>query len=183
MNNLYVAQVLTGHEAEICAHLQRTGLMAIAPSKVIHEHRREKWRLMRKTVFPGYVFVACEDMTPRLYYAIKRVPYVIRMLGGGTGTPIPEDQRDVVLALYNAGRDFGISTARKVGDKYEIVEGPLSQLADKITHVDARQRKAGMDVMLPGETLRVYVGINVEDAAPEAVQEMPKAQKRTKKEA
>ena len=65
----YVAQVLTGSEAETARRLTEAGMEAIAPVQVLHERRHGVWRLMRRTVFPGYVFVRVA-LIPRTYYHI-----------------------------------------------------------------------------------------------------------------
>ncbi|MFQ8759058.1 MAG: transcription termination/antitermination NusG family protein [Intestinimonas sp.] len=85
----YVAQVLTGSEAETARRLTEAGMEAIAPVQVLHERRHGVWRLMRRTVFPGYVFVRVA-LIPRTYYHIQRQPQVVRLLergrpGGGAG--------------------------------------------------------------------------------------------------
>lgn len=77
----YVAQVLTGSEAETARRLTEAGMEAIAPVQVLHERRHGVWRLMRRTVFPGYVFVRVA-LIPRTYYHIQRQPQVVRLLGG-----------------------------------------------------------------------------------------------------
>ena len=46
----YVAQVLTGSEAETARRLTEAGMEAIAPVQVLHERRHGVWRLMRRTV-------------------------------------------------------------------------------------------------------------------------------------
>ncbi|MDL2258872.1 hypothetical protein LJC42_06965 [Eubacteriales bacterium OttesenSCG-928-K08] len=160
MNNWYVAQVMTGKEQEVCNCLNSPKCVAIAPVKVVEELRHGTWRLMRRRVFPGYVFLNC-SMDARLYLYVKKQQHILRLLGDGMGTPVSDEQMTSVLTFHNDGHDFGISIARKSSNGYEILDGPLKKLAEKISHVESRQRKAGMDVQLPGETLRIYVGVTI----------------------
>ena len=88
----YVAQVLTGSEAETARRLTEAGMEAIAPVQVLHERRHGVWRLMRRTVFPGYVFVRVA-LIPRTYYHIQRQPQVVRLLGGAAPEAVPEEER------------------------------------------------------------------------------------------
>ena len=108
----YVAQVLTGSEAETARRLTEAGMEAIAPVQVLHERRHGVWRLMRRTVFPGYVFVRVA-LIPRTYYHIQRQPQVVRLLGGAAPEAVPEEEMAVVLLFARSGRDFGVSCGER----------------------------------------------------------------------
>lgn len=156
----YVAQVLTGGEEETARQLTAAGLEAVAPAQVLHERRHGKWRPVRRVVFPGYVFVRVA-LGPRNYSNIQRQPRVIRLLGGSAPEPVPEEQMEAVLLFAPGGRDFGISRGERVDGRTVITSGPLAALEDKIVKVNARARRATVEIGVLGETRQVEAGLIV----------------------
>ena len=160
----YVAQVLTGSEEETARQLTAAGMEAIAPAEVLYERRHGKWRLIRRMVFPGYVFIRAE-LKPRTYYNIQRQPRVIRLLGGGTPEPVPEEQMAAVLLFSPDGRDFGISQGTRTEAGTVVTSGPLTALEDRIVSINARARRASVEIDVLGRTHRVEAGILVSRAS------------------
>ena len=156
----YVAQVLSGTEQDVVEKIKAAGHEALAPVEVIPERRHGVWRDIRRLVFPGYVFLRV-PMSPRMYYYIKQLRGVIRLLGVSSPEPVPDDEMQVVHTFANGGRDFGLSKAVKDGQTVRITEGPLLGLIGKVVSVDARQRRAAVEIDLMGQTHRVYAGIEV----------------------
>lgn len=168
----YVAQVLTGNEEETARRLTAAGLEALAPAQIIHERRHGKWRLVRRMVFPGYVFVQAA-LGPRTYYNIQRQPHVIRLLGGNEPEPVPEEQMAAVLLFSPDGRDFGISHGKRADGKTVITSGPLVALEDRIIKVNARARRATVRIGVLGETRQVDAGLIVSKPSTAGAAETP----------
>lgn len=156
----YVAQVMTGSEAEVVKRLTDAKVQAIAPVQVLHERRHGVWRPVRRTVFPSYVFLRV-GMSPRNYYFVKQLPRVIRLLGDDGPQAVPDEQMETVLLFSPDGRDFDMSQGEKIDGKTVITSGPLAQLEGRIVKVNARGRRATVEVPVLGETHRVDVGIIV----------------------
>lgn len=156
----YVAHVLTGTEQEIASKLNSAGMRALAPVEVLHERRHGKWWPVRRTVFPGYVFVRAA-MSTRIYYYIKQLPHVIRLLGTDGPEAVPDEQMEIVECFANDGLDFGVSEGEKIDGKTVITSGPLVKLEGRITKINARGRRATVEVPILGDTHRVDVGVIV----------------------
>jgi transcriptional antiterminator NusG len=156
----YVAQVMTGKEQEVAEKLNAAGMQAIAPTEIIEERRNGNWWPRRRSVFPGYIFINTA-MTDRVYYFIKKQMGVIRLLGSSAPESVPPEQMEAVLYFDNNGRDFGISEGKRKGGKTVITKGPLKQLSDKITKVNARARRATVEIPLLNSTLQVECSIKV----------------------
>ena len=161
----YVAQVLTGSEAETARRLTEAGMEAIAPVQVLHERRHGVWRLMRRTVFPGYVFVRVA-LIPRTYYHIQRQPQVVRLLGGAAPEAVPEEEMAAVLLFARSGRDFGGSCGERSNGETVITSGPLTALQERIVKVNPRGRRATVELTVLGEARRIEVGLVVGRGAP-----------------
>lgn len=159
----YVVQVLTGHERAIASRLAAAGMEALAPAQVLHERRHGKWWPIRRTVFPSYVFVHV-DMRPRVYHFIRQLPHVIRLLGENSPEAVPDEQMEIVTLFAPGGRDFDVSQGKKQDGKTVITAGPLLQLEGHIVKMNARGRRATVEVPILNDTYQVDVGIIVTSA-------------------
>lgn len=168
----YVAQVMTGSEQETARKLTDAGMEAIAPAQVLHERRHGKWWPIRRVVFPSYVFVRA-GMTPRTYYFITGLPRVIRLLGGDGPEAVPDEQMEMVKLFAPGSRDFGVSEGERIDGKTVITSGPLLELEGQIVKVNARGRRATVEVPILGDTHQVDVGVVVAQAEAEAGDEPP----------
>ena len=62
---IYVLQIQTGKETEVCASLKHIGIKAYAPCERIIIRRGGLWTKMLKLLFPGYVFTDIEYSAER----------------------------------------------------------------------------------------------------------------------
>lgn len=156
----YVVFVMTGTEEEVAGKLDGAGMQAAAPVQVLYERRHGKWWPVRRVVFPGYVFIHAA-LTNHLYYFITHQAHVHRLLGGGEPQAVPEEQMQVVLFFANEGRDFGVSQGEKSGGRTVVTSGPLVKLQEHILKVNARSRRATVEVPLLDRTIQVDAAIIV----------------------
>lgn len=167
MDSWYALQVATGREGDVTAMLHRSGIQAIAPAVGRLERKGGKWDMVIRRAIPGYVFVRCL-MTAPLYYHLMGKPHVLRLLGqrGGQYTAIPEGQIGWIDGLHRAtgGRGETSQGVRRADGSVEIVSGPLLALADKIAHVDARARRATVELELYQDKYQIDMALDVTDA-------------------
>jgi transcription termination/antitermination protein NusG len=162
----YVLQVMTGHERDVADKAARMPIITrppLVPVRILKERSDGIWRHVRKTVFPGYVFVNAA-LTVRAYYDLLAIPDAIRFCGatiGGLPEPVPPEQMLPVLLLGNHGEDFGLSKAYKVGERTQIVSGPLRSLEGQIVKVDTRRGRATVSLSLFGAEHTVELGLDM----------------------
>lgn len=174
MDNWYALQVLTGKEAEIAARLRRSGIQAIAPDVIRVERKDGSWGMVARRAIPGYIFLRAR-MTTLLYYHLMGKPGVIKLLGVGEGhyTAIPDEQMKWIAALgeiYGAHPDQTSHATRCEGGEYEITDGPLLALRDKITKIDMRRKRATVAIELYDETYEIDMAVEAmtDDNHPES---------------
>jgi len=167
----YAMQVLTGREDDVVAMLHRAGIHATTPVRAVLERRGGQWEPVRKALLPGYVLIECE-MTVPLYYHLGRKPAVVRLLGsaGQVVSPISPEQMQAIGAMmlhYDADLQAGISHGRRGADgTVEILDGPLTLIdKTKILKVDARRRRATVELTLYGDTYQTDMALIVEGEA------------------
>ena len=145
----FVVQVLTGKEEDF-----RTFARAMVPTwcqgemhlpiRRLPVRRNGKVRLSDKPVFPGYLFIATDSLTPEMAGAYRRVPGFMRWLGNGAvPLPLGVDDLDVLQGLLSHGEILGISRIRYTNDmRIQVVDGPLKGLEGRIIRVDKRKQRA-----------------------------------------
>lgn len=157
----YVLQVMTGKEESLKNHIQKQGIKAIVPKKIMRERKNGVWRDVTRNLFPSYVFIHTE-MDVEIYYKIKPLPYVIKLLGDGNGPiPIEENEVNLLLRLTKDGDPLGLSEVFVEGTNIVVVSGPLSGFEGKIIKLDARRFRAKVDISFIGERKTVELAVNV----------------------
>lgn len=162
--NWYVLHVCSGRELEIVDEINFgdvSGIRALCPTEIVDEWRKGHWKSLSRVIFPGYVFCEVQgSSTSSLYYAVKRLPGVIRWLGHGDGiacTAVPPEEMAVVLLLGNDGKPFGPSYGYKTGGRTYITSGPLCGMEHLITAVFPHRRRARLSIPLMGDIKEIEV--------------------------
>lgn len=158
---IYVLQIQTGMENEVCSSLNRTGIAAYAPCERIIIRRGGLWTKMLKLLFPGYVFADVE-YSAEMFHRIKPVPGVIRFLG--SPTPLPEHEAEMINWLANGGEVIEPSEAvtNENGDITGF-KGFLNGCEDKIRYVNKRQKKALIAVRFDGKLHKANISFDFPD--------------------
>lgn len=112
---------------------------------------------MIKLLFPGYVFVDI-DFSAEAFHTINPVEGVIRFLG--LPTPLPEREADMILWLANGGEIIESSPLTVDGDKITC-GGFLEGHEDDIKYLNARQKKAAVEVRFGGKIHRANISIEI----------------------
>ena len=69
---IYVIYVQSGREHDVVAALRDKNINAYAPAHDLLERKGGVWRMVRRMIFPTYVFVNSEGITDELYYTVKK---------------------------------------------------------------------------------------------------------------
>lgn len=158
---IYVLQIQTGKETEVCASLKHIGIKAYAPCERIIIRRGGLWTKMLKLLFPGYVFTDIE-YSAEMFHRIKPVCGVIHFLG--SPTPLPEHEAEMINWLANGGEIIEPSEA-VVDENGSIIgfKGFLNGCEDKIRYVNRRQKKALIAVRFDGKLHKANISFDFPD--------------------
>ena len=103
----YVAQVQAGRESstlEMCRRLVPPSVMedCFMPEYEVMWKIRGEWRLVKRLLFPGYLFFVTDD-PEALNRELSRVPMPIRLLGNEENSffPLTGKERDWFLSLIH----------------------------------------------------------------------------------
>lgn len=154
---IYVLQVQTGKELTVRKLLEQQDIVAYVPRERIEIRKGGLWSKMIKLLFPGYVFVDI-DYSAEMFHIINPISGVIRFLG--LPTPLPQREADMILWLANGGEIIEPSPLTVDGDNITC-EGFLTGHEDDIKRLNARQKKASVEVRFGGKVHRANIGVEI----------------------
>lgn len=161
---MYVLQVRTGQETRLAERLRRRGVDAHCPQEERMIRKGGSWQARLYTIFPGYLFVCCEDPLA-IYYKISSQSGVLRWLGMQSGSPAPLPLEEEVRILCMTGSDLPLPPSRAVkapDGQLLFVEGPLAELAGSIRKIDRHDRRAEVRVALHGQEQIIRLSFTIE---------------------
>ena len=156
---IYVLQVQTGKETTVRKLLEQQGVVAFVPRERIEIRKGGLWSKMIKLLFPGYVFVDI-DFDAEMFHKINPISGVIRFLG--LPTPLPQREADLILWLANGGEIIEPSPLTVDGDKITC-EGFWAGHEGDIKRLNARQKKASVEVRFGGKVHRANIGVEIQN--------------------
>lgn len=157
MDNWYALCVAAGKEWDVYEKLAAQADQAALPCEWRVERRQGKERRRRHLYIPGYVFML-GHLSGDQYYAALNIPGARKFVGGGTPTPIPGEQMQMVLALHYNGLSAIPPTAMcRPNGTHTLAGGPLEEMMPRIIQYDVRTERATIEVKLLDKTHRVTV--------------------------
>ncbi|WP_225748964.1 antiterminator LoaP [Paraeggerthella sp. Marseille-Q4926] len=163
----YVAQVQAGRESstlEMCKKLVRPSAMedCFMPEYEVLWKIRGEWRLVKRLLFPGYLFFVTGDVN-ELHKDLLGVPMPIKLLGNEENSffPLTDKERDWFLSFMDGAHVVRMSEGYIAGDKITVTRGPLMGFEGDIRKIDRHKRRAYIDVTLFGRTVPASVGLEI----------------------
>ena len=135
------------------------------PKVKVRSRRKDRKRMVRVPLFPGYLFV-CTDLDPREHLEILKTAGVVRMIGARS-RPVPVAEETIASLKIMVATDLPLHTGQRLrkGDRVLVAHGPLSG----VVGVFIRHRGQGR-VLVQIEALGQYAAV---DVAAEDVERVP----------
>ena len=154
---IYVIQVESGKETDICRQLNQKGFRAYVPQRELIIRRNAGWTKIVNILFPSYVFIECR-YSPKVHHEVKNIDGVIRFLG--TPSPIGGDEEEFMRMMFNGGKTIPVSSAEiGSGGSVKVTSGFLVGRSHFIKYWNVRQRKALAVIRFGGKVHRVNFGV------------------------
>lgn len=163
----HVLQVTSGKEqavAEALAALPDFNIKACAPNEKRLIRKGGSWEQKLYTLFPGYVFAQMK-YTAESYYAIKKLPGVLRFLGADGLHPehLTYIEAEWLRALNNEGEPLEPTRAVLNADGEVILQGGiLKKFVSRIVKLDKHGRKASVELSVCGEKKTITLSFVLE---------------------
>jgi transcriptional antiterminator NusG len=103
-----------------------------------------EWMESLAPIFPGYLFLDVNEISPELFLKFKQIPGFYRFLQSNENiVPLSNSDRELVSYFLSFGEIVKKSTVYfDIGNKIRVLSGPLKELEGKIIKVDRRKGRA-----------------------------------------
>lgn len=162
----YVLQVRTGTEENIRLQCRNNISEAVLSRCFIPYYEEKKrirgeWRIQKKILFPGYVFVVTEQLD-KLYEALKNIIGLTKLIRVGEKiVPLTSDEKNFLLGFGGKEQVARMSTGIIKGTKIIVTQGPLMGKEGYIRKVDRHKRKAWLEMKMFGRVQKIEVGLEI----------------------
>lgn len=149
----YVLQVVPGRERAVAERVKALAGPELvrdcfALSYCILKKNQGVWRLLTETMFPGYLFVASDDIEA-FEKTIKRSTAFARLLGAERRAfALRPEEASFVHDFGGPSHVVGFSRGTIDNGRTIIDEGPLRGHVDRIKKIDRHKRIAYLDIGL-----------------------------------
>lgn len=119
----------------------------IIPTREEVRFRQGGRRIIKRKIFPGYIFVEME-LTQDCWYLVRKTSGVTGFVGVDSN-PSPLRENEVMRILKQGGikiDELGYNHDFQIGDSIQVLSGPFSELVGKILEVYPEKGK--MKVLL-----------------------------------
>jgi transcription antitermination factor NusG len=131
-------QVAPQHEQHVAVSLDHKGVSHFLPSVSVRNRWSDRSKICRKPLFPGYLF--CRT-TRSSFGLILSTPGVFRIVCfGGRPCPIPDQEIEALERTMEFGKNIEAVPYPSVGEKVQIVDGPLMGVVGIIARWKNRHR-------------------------------------------
>jgi transcription antitermination factor NusG len=127
--------------------------------RVITRRRRDRTPLIKLPLFPGYLFVHT-PLDTYDYLKILKAPGVVRILGNGKPTPVPEETVSSVRAIVESDQPFYPWRYLEKGKQVRVLEGPLAGTIGVIQGRKEKKRRLIVSVELFQRSVAVELNDN-----------------------
>lgn len=155
-DTIFLVQTITGKEDLFRRHIENftkgeVPFQMLIPKRELTERKRGVAKKVTKTIFPSYVFIAAEDLTPDDRLLIRRTPGYIRLMKDRDGKLIPlrYHDRQLLVRLISSGETTPRSIVR-FDKKNRVVplSGPLKNCEGTIIKIDRRKQRAKVKIQM-----------------------------------
>jgi len=134
----FALQVMPRHEKKVDTLLDQSGCEHLLPTCLKGRKWSDRVKTLEQPLFPGYVFFRTQRS---LMEIVRSVPGVIRIVSfGGKPEPVPGEDIEALKRLASTDRDVRPFSYLNVGQKVQVIAGPLQGLTGIITEFKKRYR-------------------------------------------
>ena len=167
----FVIQVRTGKEQQYIKQadkiLQAPDQQLFWPRRALRIRRQGKWKDSVAAIFPGYLFLQAESITPPLYTALRRISGFQRYLKDNQHIePLNARDREILLHFLSYGEIVQRSSVYFDKDnRIRVISGPLKGMEGLVVKVDRRKGRARIRLELYEDSFLIDFGFDALEKA------------------
>jgi transcriptional antiterminator NusG len=164
LNEWHVVFAVTGDEERVKERIKyrlSDDYTVMVPKRKLKIRKGGIWSVETKVLFPGYVLIN-GVISPDIYYRLKNIPSVLKLLKTGTAVAqIEKSEMTVISKLICNSEEIGFSKVLVENGQVRVVDGPLFSLEGIILKIDHRKERAKVRLNFLGEERTVDLGISL----------------------
>jgi len=138
--------------------LEKKSLEVFLPKIQVKSKRRDRKRLIRVPLFPGYLFVKT-TLNPTEHVEILKTIGAVRLVGNKEGpVSIPDDTLESLKIMVATDNPVTTGGRFKKGDRVMVVEGPFAGVIGTFVRYRGKER-----VIVNIEALGQFAGVDVSE--------------------
>lgn len=162
----YVMQIRTGSERSILQQCRIRIPETILEKCFVPEYETKRrvqgvWKIEKKILFPGYVFVVTEELE-KLQEYLREVIGLTRLIGAGNEVvALTDSEVEFLMRFGGAEQVVRMSEGIIENSRVVIRSGPLEGMEACIKKIDRHKRKAWLELEMFGRVQNVQVGLEI----------------------
>jgi transcriptional antiterminator NusG len=156
MGKWFVLHTRSRFENVVNDGLTKKSIEVFLPKILVRSKRRDRKKMIRIPVFPGYLFVK-SDMNPNEHIEIVKTIGVVRFIGTKDG-PVPVSEETIESLKIMVNSEGPVTTGNRLvkGDKVMVVNGPFAGVIGTFVNYRGKGRIV-INVVALGQTAAVDV--------------------------
>lgn len=156
--------VVTGEEEKAKERIKyrlQDDYKVVVPKRKLKIRKSGRWVVESRVLFPGYVLVN-GIITTDIYYRLKNIPNVLRLLKTGDAVASIDPHEMALLSrLICNSEEIGFSNVLVENGRVQVIDGPLFSLEGIIISIDHRKERAKVRIPFLGEERTLDLGISM----------------------
>lgn len=153
----YALHTKSRFENVVNERLEKKALDVFLPKITVKSRRRDRHKMIRVPLFPGYIFVRT-DLNPYEHVEILKTTGAVRLIGSTHGpVPIADTTIDSLKIMVSTGEEVVTGTRFKKGDRVIVVGGPFAGVTGIFSSYRGDNR-----VIVNIEALGQFAAVNVD---------------------
>ena len=138
------------------------------PRRSLRIKRGGSWKESLAPIFPGYLFIRAEGISPELFAALRAAPGFLRfLLSNENIVPLERADQEMLSHFLAFGEIVDKSMVTFDEDKrIRVLSGPLKGLEGRIVRVDRRKGRAKVRLEMYEDSFEIDFGFESLEAAP-----------------
>jgi transcriptional antiterminator NusG len=167
----FVIQVRTGKEQQYIKQadkvLRAPEQRLYWPRRALRIRRQGEWKDSVAAIFPGYLFLQTESISPPLYGALKRISGFLRYLKDNQHIEaLNARDREILMHFLSYGEVVQRSRVFFDQDnRIRVISGPLKGMEGRVVKVDRRKGRARIRLELYEDSFLIDFGFDALEKA------------------
>jgi transcription antitermination factor NusG len=153
----YAVYTRSRHEKQVDVLLRRQALQTYLPLRRAWSRRRDRRAIVELPALPGYLFVWCVLSDP-VRAQLKKTTGVLRLVqNAGRPCIIPKQEIESLRLVLARSFDVEAHPYLNIGDRVEVVRGPLVGVQGELIRVAAGRHKLVLKVQFVNQAIAVEI--------------------------